>query len=294
MRTAPLLLLLGACSVWDIAVPFTKNLPPPKAPQGVTAHRDLVFAERPERDLKLDVFVPDDVEAPPVVVYVFGGGFFMGSRHSVAQETAIWAQLDQGIAVASVDYRYSSEALFPAQARDVSAALCWLRAHGDEVGIDADRLAVSGQSAGGHLSSLIGIGGDDPELLDCEDWRAPDAIVDFFGPTHFDAWTPDDSEVYDEVLDAFGGDLDPERVALADVLDRVDPADPPLRVFHGDADTLVPLDHSTDLAAVAEAAGVPVELQVFPGAGHGGPDFASQAVQEDITDFLTEAFDAAR
>lgn len=289
------LVLIGGCSVWELATPFTKNTPPPEVPEGVVAHRELVFAQRPTRDLHLDIYIPDDAPDPaPLMVYIFGGGFFMGSRHSVGQEPAIWSLLDEGVAIATVDYRYSSEALYPAQVQDVTAGICWLRANAERYGLDAENVFLSGHSAGGHLAALVGVGADQEALRDptCDEAAlAVQGVVDFFGPTRFSEWwSADDSVVYDEVNVVFGGPPEehPSLVALADVLDKVDPSDPPFLIFHGTADTLVPLEHSQALSDLFDEIDHDAELHVLDGAPHGGADFQTPEIQAQVAAFLSE------
>lgn len=296
-RLLLLSLLIPACSPWDMAVPFTKNLPPPKVDEAIVAHRELTFARRPERDLHLDIYRPRGAPSPtPTVLYVFGGGYFMGSRHSVAQEGAIWPLLDQGIAIATIDYRYSSEALFPAQIHDVTAAICWLRRHAGDYALDPSRFALAGQSAGGHLATLAGVGADDAALQDpsCEGVGSQvTAVIDYFGPTDYASLSPADSILYDRMEDLFGGPFaqHPEEVALSSVLARVSADDPALFIAHGTADELVPPSQSERLYAASQALGHRSELRLLEGEGHGGEAFMTAEFCKDIKDFLEESWD---
>jgi acetyl esterase/lipase len=120
------------------------------------------------RPLELDLYLPAGATAPvPAVVFLHGGGWRLGSRHSAGPAYAGWSpspfeRLAQAkIAVASADYRLSGEAQWPAQLHDAKAAVRWLRARADETGIDATRIAAWGESAGGHLAALLGLTGPD-------------------------------------------------------------------------------------------------------------------------------------
>ena len=120
------------------------------------------------RPLELDLYLPAGATAPvPAVVFLHGGGWRVGSRHSVGPAYAGWSpspfeRLAQAkIAVASVDYRLSGEAQWPAQLHDAKAAVRWLRARADEIGIDSSRIAAWGESSGGHLAALLGLTGPD-------------------------------------------------------------------------------------------------------------------------------------
>lgn len=120
--------------------------------------RDVVFAHRATGDLLLDLYRPDDSEGPvPVVVWVHGGGWFTGDR-TLAPDLVAHARAT-GCAMASIEYRLSGEALFPAQLHDARAAVRFLRDHATEFGLDPGRIGVWGASAGGHLATLVGLTG---------------------------------------------------------------------------------------------------------------------------------------
>lgn len=282
-------LLLSACDPWDGIAIFTKNTPPPKEPAHVVAVRDVVYAERDERPLYLDLYIPSDVPAPmPTVVYVHGGGYFMSNRHSVGDEAVVWNLLNDGYAVATMDYRFSHEAIFPAQILDVTAAFCFLQEHATAYGIDMDRVALSGQSAGAHLASLMAVSRQDPALVDptCQGPIAPRAVVDLFGPMEFDNITPEDSPLFHKIEQLFGGDLEaePELVRSANVLARVDDQAPPFWIAHGNADDFVPYNESVKLA---DALGNErATFLTIDGANHGGPEFVTPALQALVLEFV--------
>ena len=121
---------------------------------GYALHADLAYADRSATANLLDIYVPDGVENPPLVVNIHGGGFAMGDK---SDPDALDMFIRAGIAVASINYRLSDEAIWPAQQQDVLDAFAFLRAHGDEFGYDETRMASYGASAGGHLSALAGI-----------------------------------------------------------------------------------------------------------------------------------------
>jgi len=122
------------------------------------------------RPLLLDLYLPAEGPPPPVVLFLHGGGWGLGTRAHVGPVFDEWRpsffeRLAQaGFAVASADYRLSGEARFPAQLHDVKAAVRWLRRNAAEHGLDADKIVAWGASAGGHLAALLGLTGDAPEL----------------------------------------------------------------------------------------------------------------------------------
>jgi BD-FAE protein len=135
---------------------------------GVSVLDGVPYAALPgARPLELDLYLPAARPAP-VVVFVHGGGWRLGSRHSAGPAfpgtSALEAVAQAGIAVASVDHRLSGEAVWPAQLHDVKAAVRWLRARAGDLGVDPERVYAWGESAGGHLAALLGLTAGDPEL----------------------------------------------------------------------------------------------------------------------------------
>jgi acetyl esterase/lipase len=202
--------------------------------------------------------------------------------------------------VASVEYRFSQKAIFPAQIDDCLAAIRFLRKHAAKYGIDRARVGVGGASAGGHLSALVGTAGGTGSFLPVgghDDFRdGVQAVCDIFGPTDF--WTviqqaQDDPNVRnifswndgDPYSLLIGGGLgeDKERCTAVSPVTYVSEKSPPFLILHGDHDTLVPYAQSVELAEKLKAAGRDVVLQRLPGAGHGGPAFSLPAVRE-LTD----------
>ena len=118
-------------------------------------HRNLVFAKVDGQELTLDLYVPDGASAakPKLVVWIHGGGWRGGSKN----KPPLRKLSDCGYAVASISYRFTDQAIFPAQIHDCKGAVRWLRAHADEYGYAADWIAVAGSSAGGHLALLLGV-----------------------------------------------------------------------------------------------------------------------------------------
>ena len=115
---------------------------------------DIRYAQTSPRQV-LDLVVPDAATPPPVVVFIHGGAFRMGDKSDSLRERQ--ALVDAGFAVASLNYRYATEAIWPAQLDDLRDAFGFLRGHADRFGFDATRIASFGPSAGGHLSANVGI-----------------------------------------------------------------------------------------------------------------------------------------
>jgi len=240
--------------------------------------------------LLLDLYRPANAPAPtPVIVWVHGGAWLGGTRAVPANVQQVCAR---GYAVAGIDYRLSSTAIWPAQIHDCKGAIRWLRANAAAHNLDPDRIGVWGSSAGGHLVAFLGTsGGVGPVsigsvTMDLEGTTGGNlafssrvqAVVDWFGPTTFQrmddfpSGIPHDAPNSPESL-LIGGAIqaNPERCDSADPIHFLTPDDAPLLIQHGTDDTTVPFNQSELLLDAARlGAGVDATFAPVPGAGHGG------------------------
>lgn len=250
----------------------------PRLPEGFAFERDVVYAETPEKTLKLDIAYPDNENAEPLplVVWVHGGAWRAGSK----EHTPAYRLLHEGFAVASVSYRLSQEAIWPAQIHDCKAAIRFLRAHAKKYQLDPERIGAWGSSAGGHLVAMLGTSGDVEALEGSLGWNdrssRVQAVVDFFGPTNFIAMTEQPSRMDHAAPDSpesqlIGGPVleHPERVRSVDPFTYVSADDPPFLIVHGDEDPLVPRHQSVILAEALDKAGVEHEFVTVKDGGHG-------------------------
>src|SRR5437868_4772034 len=161
--------------------------PVPQVPAGTKAHRDLEYVANGHERNKLDLFVPESADGPlPLIIWVHGGGWQAGSKDGCPPLRGGHTQ--RGYAVASINYRLSGHAPFPAQIEDCKAAIRWLRAHAKEYNLDPKRFGVWGSSAGGHLVALLGTSGDVKEFdvgANLDQSSRVQAVCDYFGPTDF-------------------------------------------------------------------------------------------------------------
>ncbi len=195
--------------------------------------------------------------------------------------------------MASIEYRLSGEATFPAQIQDCKAAIRWLRANAATYGLDPGRIAAWGSSAGGHLVALLGTGAGVPELQDLAQGSEsqPDAVqgvVDWYGPTDFLQMSGSHHDANSPESRLLGCDIDdcPGRVALANPISYVDPGDPPFLIQHGSRDPTVDPIQSVLLHAALLAVAVQSTHMVLEGAGHGGPEFSTAANLAVVEAFL--------
>jgi acetyl esterase/lipase len=239
------------------------------------------------RPLCLDLYRPAAASAPaPLIVWIHGGAFEMGHRGLLPDflaDARFFEMLPgRGFAVAAIDYRLSGEARFPAQLHDVKAAIRWLRARAGELSLDGSRLAVWGESAGGHLAAMAGttsgLPGMDGEVGIREGSSAVQAVVDWYGPTDFLAMdrqrpptavqTHGDAGSPESRLIGAAVDTSPELVARANPCTYVRPGLPRFLIAHGTADRLVPFGQSGLLVEALRAAGIPVTFHPVEGADH--------------------------
>ncbi len=248
--------------------------------------RDLVFAKAGGQELKLDLYLPDNGAKPAgLIVWVHGGAWRAGSRESVD----VKGLTKFGWAIASVDYRLSTVARFPAQVHDIKAAIRYLRANAAGLGFPADRFVVGGSSAGAHLAALVGVSNGNPALegsVGNNPGVSSDvqAILDLYGAsdltTILGQSTPHGLAVRVPALDLLLGGQPaavPELARLASPVLQLDAHDPPLFLLHGDQDPQMPPEQSRQFAAAYEKLGLPVHFELVPGAKHGGPEFTTEA-----------------
>jgi acetyl esterase/lipase len=257
----------------------------------------LSFATVDGSPLLLDLYLPEAGMKPVgLIVWVHGGAWRSGSRASVD----LVGMTARGWAVASVDYRLSPVAKFPAQVHDIKAAVRYLRAHAAEHGYPPSRFVIAGSSAGGHLAALVGVTNGHRELegdVGSERQVSSDvqAIINLYGASNLtsilDQSTPHGLSVRVPALDLFLGGQPatvPDLAKLASPVLHVAASDPPLLMLHGDQDHQMPINQSHELEGAYEKLRLPVRLVVMHGSGHGGPAFTALPSLELIDSFLRQ------
>ena len=235
--------------------------------------------------LTLDLYRPDIPGPVPVVLYLHGGGWKVGDKRDGAAER-LAPLTEHGLAVASANYRFSTEAAHPAQVHDTKAAVRWLRARGAEHGLATQRIGVWGVSAGAYLASMVGLTAGDAELEgvvgeDLEAGSDVQAVVHWFGQSDLLAngrrsWL--EREILappfeEDLLGLTDVDDDPAAVRAASPLHRVTAAAPPFLVAHGDRDRVTPASESLALHDALVRAGAQSTALLLGGAGHEGHEF---------------------
>jgi len=260
--------------------------------------RDIEFAKVGERSLKLDLHLPSGKPRSPLIVWVHGGAWRSGSK----KDMPLGKLVEDGYAIASVDYRLSTEAKFPAQAHDIKAAIRFLRAHGDEWKLSTKEILIAGDSAGAHLAALVGVSNGNAELEgnvgnDLKQSSDVQGILSFYGAanltTILQQSTPHGLSVRVPALELLLGDMPTNALTLARLASpifHVDAHDPPLLLLHGDQDPQMPVNQSLELAGAYEKVKAPVQLEVVHGAAHGGKIFYDDERLEIVRRFLRKNF----
>ena len=242
---------------------------------------DLEYANVGDISLKLDLYLPADVKGSTLIVWVHGGAWRGGSKNSVS----IKPLLEKGYSIASVDYRLTPVAPFPANVHDIKAAIRFLRSHADHYGYNKEKFVVSGSSAGGHLAALVGVSNGHPKLegnLGEYTNQSSDiaAIVDFYGASNLTTIlkqsTPHGLSVREPALDLLIGgrpEAVPEMAMLASPVFHIDQNDPPLLLIHGDQDPQMPINQAHEIHGQYMDLSLPVLFEVIHGGAHGGKEF---------------------
>jgi acetyl esterase/lipase len=293
LKTGVLTAALFAAAATGLAQ--TPNPPP----AGTAIERDLVFARVGGKNLVLDLYRPENRSGNlPVVVWIYGGAW--RTRNRVQQAPRASWLATHGYAVAVIDYRLSSEALFPAQINDCKAAVRWLRTNAAKFGLDAGHIGAWGESSGGHLATLLGVTGDvadlEGDLGNADQSSRVQAVVDFFGPTDFlqmDAHAlPGATLKHDPPASPesqlVGGAIkeNVQKVARANPITYVTKDAPPFLIVHGEQDLSVPLHQSELLYEALKKAQVDVTFYKIAGAGHSGSIFYTEMMQAAVQAFF--------
>ena len=260
--------------------------------------RDVEYARVGERSLKFDLHVPHGKLRAPLIVWVHGGAWRSGSKSNPPLAKLV----EEGYAVASVDYRLSTEAKFPAQIHDLKAAIRFLRGHGGQWSLPLQKILVAGDSAGAHLAALVGVSNGHAELEgqvgnDRNQSSDVQGIVSFYGAANLTTIlkqsTPHGLDVRVPALALLlGGQPEdvPELARLASPVFHVDPNDPPLLLLHGDQDPQMPINQSHELYGAYKKAGAPAQFEVVHGGAHGGAVFYDPERLAIVKDFLRRHF----
>ncbi len=281
------------------AIFLVSLLPGPAADSSrLRSIRDIEYARAGDPGLKLDLHLPGKSPRSPLIVWVHGGAWRSGSKASMP----LGKLVEEGYAVASVDYRLSTQAKFPAQIHDIKAAIRFLRGHGGEWRLSVKQILIAGDSAGGHLAAVVGVSNRSSELEgtvgnDLAQSSDVQGIMSFYGganlTTILKQSTPHGLSVRVPALDLLLGghpDAVPALARLASPVFHVDEKDPPLLLLHGDQDPQMPVNQALELLGAYQKVRAPVQLEVVHGAAHGGAMFYDEEPLKVVRKFLRRYF----
>ena len=270
---------------------------PAESPYGeAVLIRDIPYTDHPTTNQNFNLYLPKakGLQPFPLVVWIHGGAWMMGSK----EWDNVKYLVRDGYAIASVDYRFTPEAPFPAQIQDCNMALNFILAHAADYGVDAKRFVIGGGSAGGHLALMLGLAREQKDF-GADSTVKPLAIMDFFGPADLTRMKSDLEAIHSrkglDLLQDAGTKLlgtplgeAAAKAKMASPINYVSAAAPPVIIFQGGQDDLVPAAQSERLHAALDRAGVKNQLVIIDGAGHDGPLFSTPQEQLKVIHFLKE------
>lgn len=277
---------------------------------GLELTKDIVYhqskdLEKNSLSMKMDLITYKDEKKRPCVVYITGGGFMVAPKENELYKR--YQISKAGYVVASVEYHVIKNGIYSDAVKDIKAAIRYLRANADKYGIDASRIAVWGESAGGYLTAMVGTTNGVKDFEEGENSNESSnvqACIDVFGlsdltkigadydedaeKSHFTLASPDGQYIHGKNSGLTSLDK-PKVVAKSNPINYIDKKDPPFLLFHGMADMLVSPSQTLLLHTALRKAGVSSTRYVITGTGHGGGQFSSPLVLNIIIDFLNKS-----
>ncbi len=250
-----------------------------RVPRGFERIKDIEYGKGADSILRMDMYRPVVLPADPLPAVLYFPG---GAWEKCSKETGLPVLrplLHAGYICFTVNYRVTSDALFPAQLEDCKCAVRYVRAHAESLGIDSSRIGVCGVSAGGHLAAFLGVTAGEKDLEGNGGW--PDqssrvqAVCDWYGPTNLESMPFQKRGMDHDGADSPEGKLiggvvseKSEEAKQASPVNFVSGDEPPFFIVHGTRDMFVPVDQTRELFELLQKTGVPSELHIIEGAGH--------------------------
>lgn len=265
------------------------------------------YFDWPQADLKMDIIRPVSKDKTPAIIFVPGGWWIVAPKNAGNQLTLKLAE--EGFAVASIEYRTIVQARYTDIIGDVKAAVRYLRTHADELNIDKNKIAIIGASAGGYLSTMIGVTGDVKNFdygENLDQSSKVQAVVDFFGPSDLTKIGADYSKEIQEVYASAGGAVSllangmaaykgnkggsildtPETAKATNPITYINKNTPPFLIFHGNKDTTVSQSQSKILYDALTEKGIDCDYYIINGGGHNFKYFYQPKIFNIIVNFL--------
>ncbi|QHT70917.1 alpha/beta hydrolase [Rhodocytophaga rosea] len=266
-------------------------------PASTVFHQNIPYAGDTLKKHLLDIYLPSQSKGKlPLVIWVHGGGWMTNDKYADMgyMKQTVKDFLDNGYAFASIDYRFSTTAPFPAQMHDCNQAIEFLYQQASKYNIDRERIALIGFSAGGHLASVLGLSNNNSVTGFYPAQKKPSfkikAVVDFYGPSDLLAFSSDPEILAAEnpisLLLGASPIKRPDLAKAASPVSYVDKNDPPFLIIHGEKDESVPYTQSLLLQSYLDQVKVKNEVIIVDGAPHFGEKFDSESIRTKIFEFL--------
>lgn len=270
----------------------------PFFPKGTMLYGDVPYAGDTLKKHLLDIYLPPVVKSSyPLVVWIHGGGWRMNDKYAdmgYMTET-IKGFIDRGYAVASIDYRWSTAAPFPAQIQDCNQAVEFLYQNAAKYKLDKDKIALIGFSAGGHLASLMGLSANNNIKEFYPEGKKANfkikLVLDFYGPSDFLSLAgPDQKDAQHAISLLLGASVfdRPDLGKTASPVTYIDKNDPPFLIVQGEKDEAVNPLQSISLSLHLKLAGVKNEFIIVPNAPHYGVMFDAEDIRNRVFSYLDE------
>ena len=290
-----IIIAVGAYTV-TLAQPPSPDQVQARLPKGTIIHGNIPYNNDTLKKHLLDIYLPADAKGKlPLVVFIHGGGWIGNDKYADMgyMPNTLAAMLNNGMAVASIDYRFATEAVFPAILQDCNKAVSFLYENADKYNVDKNRIALMGFSAGGHLASLMGTSQNNTvKNLYFRDSYRPfqyKAVVDFYGPTDLVLLPGNEDEKSPEALLIGAAPLKrPDLAKAASPITYIDKNDPPFLIFHGEKDNIVSNKQSKLFSAWLTYYSVKNELTIVKDAPHFGTMYDVEEIRNKVIAFLIQ------
>jgi acetyl esterase/lipase len=266
-------------------------------PQGTVFHQNISYAGDTLKKHLLDIYLPADKKsARPLIVWLHGGAWMLNDKYADMSymTKTIRRMTESGYALASIDYRHSTTAVFPAQIHDCARAIQFLYDNAEKYGFDRQRFILIGFSAGGHLASLVALSKNNDVAAFYPEMKKPTfnvkAVLDFYGPAdlmmfYANALPGKDESPIAKLL-GVSPIARPDVAKMASPITYIDKNDPPFFIVHGENDDAVPQTQAHLMKSWLDVAGVRNELLIVKDAPHYGEAFDTADVQQKLFAFL--------
>ncbi len=294
MKIVQLLFLVWALQVSQTSLGQTPNPVISLFPEGTILHGNIAYNNDTLPKHLLDIYVPPNVKGTiPLIVFIHGGGWIGNDKYADIgyMKNTVAEIINSGYALASIDYRFATQAIFPAQIQDCNRAVSFLYDNAEKYGFDKERFALMGFSAGGHLASLQGLSDnnqiDDFFMRDTSRDFSFKAVVDFYGPSELTSLkSSEDPKAPEAILLGATPVARPDLSKIASPMTYVDKNDLPFLIIHGGNDEIVWNRQSKLLNGWLTATGVENELIIVPDAPHFGEMFDVENIRTKVMAFL--------